>query len=109
MGLGRFDHFAFCGLSNGNWTFARSASTSVLRTPCADRTILAVTSGWVLVPAGRGVALRWATSVAATNTPVQPSDAIRSGACMRRILAGRKANARPKHGDEQHANHNASH
>src|ERR1700733_2495314 len=87
MGLGRLDHLAFCGPSNGNCPLARPASSSMLSKACADAAICFVTSAWA--PADAGIAPRWAIAVAVTMTkrPADAADAIRSGEGMRNPIA----------------------
>src|SRR6185295_2225854 len=71
MPVGKLDQRALWGLSNGNWTFVRPASSSVARKACAELAIRAVASAEVLCAGGDG--LFWADTLAVTaaNRPRQ--------------------------------------
>jgi hypothetical protein len=83
------DHFDFCGLSKGNRTFDRPASSSVFRKPWADAAMRTVTSAWVF-GFDPGAALRCANKVAATATHriVEAIDTTRDDGGMRHLNLG---------------------
>ena len=67
MPVGKFDHRAFCGPSNGNWTFALPASSRLETTACAAATTRAVASAGLAVVAP-GFPARWADPDTAATT-----------------------------------------